>query len=91
MTSGLTTTTAKSALSRQTTSAKTHGTPETSRTIDNLHADVEEEKYLARGFAEQCAQEREYTLLEMQPARNPAWEWIALFYFTKYLIKIKSG
>jgi hypothetical protein len=45
---------------------------ELSRTIGDLHEDVEEEKDQARGFAEHCAQEKEYALLELQRARDSA-------------------
>ena len=44
-----------------------------SHTID-IYADVEEEKDLARGLAEHEAHEQEYALLELQRARDPAWE-----------------
>jgi predicted HD phosphohydrolase len=40
--------------------------------IDELYEDVEEEKDVARGVAEHEAQEREYTLLELQRARDSA-------------------
>ena len=42
--------------------------------IDELYEDAEEEKDVARGFAEHEAREREYALLELQRARDPAWE-----------------
>ena len=38
---------------------------ELSRTIDDVNADVQEKEAQARGFAEHCAEEREYALLEV--------------------------
>ena len=49
---------------------------ELSRTIDDLNMDVQEREDQARGFAEHCAQEQEYALLELQRQWDPDWEWI---------------
>jgi hypothetical protein len=41
-----------------------------------LNADVHEKEAQARGFAEHCAQEREYARLELRRQRDPDGEWI---------------
>ena len=44
------------------------------REIDELFLDAEEEKETARALAEHEAQERKHALLELERARDPAWE-----------------
>ena len=42
-----------------------------------MYADKEQKKDQAEGFAEHEVQQYEYVLLELQHARDLAWEWIA--------------
>jgi hypothetical protein len=48
---------------------------DTAKRVEELMSEVEDEKMLATCFAEHDAQHKEYTLLELQCARGPAWEW----------------